>query len=83
MFGAGAEGARVVVLNSVRLLCGNLLELLAELFIGLDFSRRFASTYSTFLFIRKDIIFLSAFGANKLEKAARAPPVALVNLEFV
>ena len=37
IFGAGAEGARVVVLNFVLVFCGNFLELLAQLFFGLDF----------------------------------------------
>ena len=32
IFGAGAEGARVVVLNFVLVFCGNFLELLAQLF---------------------------------------------------
>ena len=47
IFGAGAEGARVVVLNFVLVFCRNFLELLAQFFFaGLDlFLAFFSATF--------------------------------------
>ena len=61
IFGAGAEGARVVVLNFVLVFCRNLLEFLAELlaellakfFLGLDFSTFSFDIFSTFSLVKK------------------------------